>query len=74
MTRVGAGGVADLVGVLGDHLVVRVGHVRALHHERLVVERGGSHLSLSSLCFAVELQRADGDRRTGKQGMRRGGG
>lgn len=46
---------ANLVGVLGDHLVVRVGHVRALHHERLVVERGGSHLSLSSLCFGAEL-------------------
>lgn len=37
---------SHLVGVLGDHLVLRVGHVRALHHERLVVERSGSHLSL----------------------------
>ena len=62
---------ANLVGVLGDHLVVRVGHIRALHHERLVVERGGSHLFLSSLCFGLELESADGDRRTEKQGMTR---
>lgn len=34
---------AHLVGVLGHHLVVRVGDVRAPHYERLVVEDGGGH-------------------------------
>lgn len=37
---------AHLVRVLGHHLVVRVGDVRAPHHERLVVEDGGSHYLL----------------------------
>lgn len=60
-----------LVGVFGNHFVVRVGHIGAPHHERLVVERSRAHVPFLRRLFAAADADADVDADADADGTKR---